>query len=260
MLFDAYDLEEEIDRLIEPAVPLPSGGWITIEGTEALTAIDVNSGSFTASTGLEETSLKVNLEAADEIGRQLRLRGIGGLIVVDFIHLSDPGNIEKVLDVLAASLAKDRTPTQISPMSEFGLVEITRKRIRDPLVKLMTECCRPCHGHGRTRTRDSVALEVLRRIEREAAAAPGKPILVRAAPEVVHWLEVHDDEVRPGTRAPRRAARAVRSAQRIRPRRIRCRNAPLTRLSNARSAASRRPRNSNPSARNAARISISRAG
>jgi ribonuclease G len=103
-----------------------------------------------------------------------------------------------VLDVLAASLAKDRTPTQISAMSEFGLVEITRKRLRDPLFKLMTECCRPCHGHGRTRTTDSVAYEVLRRIEREAAAAPGKPILVRAAPEVVKWLEVHDDDVRPG--------------------------------------------------------------
>jgi ribonuclease G len=198
MLFDMYDLEEEIDRLTSPRVPLPAGGWITIEGTEALTAIDVNSGSFTASTGLEETSLKVNLEAAHEIGRQLCLRGIGGLIVIDFIHLNEPDNIQKVLDVLAASLAKDRTPTQISPMSEFGLVEITRKRLRDPLFKLMTEGCRPCRGHGRTRTTESVAFEVLRRIEREAAAAPGKPILVRAAPDIVAWLEGHGEEVRSG--------------------------------------------------------------
>ena len=174
MLFDMYDLEDEIDRLIDPRVPLPAGGWITIEGTEALTAIDVNSGSFTASTGLEETSLKVNLEAAHEIGRQLCLRGIGGLIVIDFIHLNEPDNIQRVLDVLAASLAKDRTPTQISPMSEFGLVEITRKRMRDPLFKLMTECCRPCHGHGRTRTTDSVAYEVLRRVEREARRSTGQ--------------------------------------------------------------------------------------
>ena len=206
MLFDMYDLEDDIEQLTSPRVPLPSGGWITIEGTEALTAIDVNSGSFTASTGLEETSLRVNLEAAHEIGRQLCLRGVGGLIVIDFIHLNEPDNIQKVLDVLAASLAKDRTPTQISPMSEFGLVEITRKRLRDPLFKLMTECCRPCRGHGRTRTTDSVAYEVLRRIEREAAAAPGKPILVRAAPEVVKWLEAHDEEVRPGL-ARRGAAR-----------------------------------------------------
>ena len=197
MLFDLYDLEDEIERLVSPRVPLPSGGWVTIEGTEALTAIDVNSGSYTAATGLEETSLYINLEAADEIGRQLRLRGIGGLIVIDFIHLNEPANIERVLEVLATSLAKDRTPTQISPMSEFGLVEITRKRIRDPLVKLMTECCRPCEASGRVRTRESVALEVIRRVEREAAAAPGKPITVRASPDVVGWLDAHGDDVRP---------------------------------------------------------------
>jgi ribonuclease G len=195
-LFDMYELEEEIDRLTSPRVPLPSGGWITIESTEALTAVDVNSGSFTASTGLEETSLRVNLEAADEIGRQVRLRGIGGLIVVDFIHLGDAANIEKVLDTLAESLSKDHTPTQISPMSEFGLVEITRKRVRDPLVKLMSECCRSCSGHGRKRTRDSVALEIIRSVERSAAAAPGKPVTVRASAEVVRWLDDHGEEVR----------------------------------------------------------------
>ena len=196
LLFDRHDLEDEIERLMSPRMPLPSGGWITIEGTEALTAIDVNSGSFTASTGLEETSLKINSEAAEEIGRQLRLRGIGGLIVIDFIHLAEAQNIEKVLATLSQSLAKDRTPTQISPMSEFGLVEITRKRIRDPLVKLMTECCRPCDGHGRKRTRDAVALEILRRIERQGIAAPGKMVVVRASPEIVRWMETHDDELR----------------------------------------------------------------
>lgn len=212
MLFDLYDLEDEIERLVSPRVPLPGGGWITIEGTEALTAIDVNSGSFTAATGLEETSLNVNREAADEIGRQLRLRGIGGLIVIDFIHLNDPANIEIVLDTLHASLSRDRTPTQISPMSEFGLVEITRKRIRDPLVKLMTECCRPCEGHGRKRTRDTVALEVIRRIERQAAAAPGKQVVVRAAPEIVDWLERHGEEVRSAL-ARRGASRVVFEAR-----------------------------------------------
>jgi ribonuclease G len=205
-LFDLYELEDEIHRLTHPKVPLPSGGWITIEGTEALTAIDVNSGSFTASTGLEETSFKVNREAADEIGRQVRLRGIGGLIVVDFIHLSELENIQKVLDVLAESISRDHTPTQISPMSEFGLVEITRKRVREPIVKLMSECCRACTGHGRKRTRDSVALEVLRRIERESSAVPGKAIHVRAAPEVVNWLADHEEEVR-GALARRGAAR-----------------------------------------------------
>jgi ribonuclease G len=207
-LFDAYDLEDEIDRLIDPKVPLPSGGWITIECTEALTAIDVNSGSFTASTGLEETSLCVNLEAADEIGRQVRLRGVGGLIVVDFIHLGDPVNIGTVLDTLAESLSKDHTPTQMSPMSEFGLVEITRKRVRDPLVKLMSESCRSCAGHGRNRTRDSVALEILRSVERAAVAAPGRTIVVRAAGEVVRWLDDHYEEVRSAL-ARRGAARVT---------------------------------------------------
>jgi ribonuclease G len=206
-LFDAYNIEEEIARLTVPKVPLPSGGWITVEGTEALTAVDVNSGSFTASTGLEETSLMVNLEAADEIGRQVRLRGIGGLIVVDFIHLSEPANIERVLDTLAESLSKDHTPTQISPMSEFGLVEITRKRIRDPLVKLMSECCRSCSGHGRKRTREAVALEIIRSVERSAIAAPGRPVSVRASVEVVRWLDDHGEEVR--------AALARRGAARI---------------------------------------------
>jgi ribonuclease G len=208
MLFDLYDLEDEIERLTNTRVPLPSGAWITIEGTEALTAIDVNSGSYTAATGLEETSLRVNLEAAHEIGRQLCLRGIGGLIVIDFIHLNGADNIQAVLDVLAASLAKDRTPTQISAMSEFGLVEITRKRIRDPLVKLMTEGCRPCEGHGRRRTRDAVALEVIRQIERQASAAPGKLIVVRASPEIVRWLESHSEEVKPAL-ARRGAARVA---------------------------------------------------
>lgn len=206
-LFDSYALEDEIDRLFQPKVPLKSGGWITIEGTEALTAIDVNSGSFTAATGLEETSLRVNLEAADEIGRQVRLRGIGGLIIVDFIHLSEPANIEHVLRTLSESLNKDHTPTQISPMSEFGLVEITRKRIRDPLFKLMSECCRACSGHGRKRSRDSVALEVLRSVERTAAATPGRPILVRASGEVVRWLGEHGTEVR--TALARRGAGRV---------------------------------------------------
>jgi len=206
MLFDAYGLEDEIERLTEPRVALPSGGCISIEGTEALTAIDVNSGRFTEATGLEETSLHVNLEAAEEIGRQLRLRGIGGLVVIDFIHLNEPGNIEKVLQTLSASLARDRTPTQISGMSEFGLVEITRKRVRDPLVKLLTETCHACRGRGRTPTDESVALEIIRRVERAAAAAPGKPIVARAAPEVVAWLKAHEDEVRTGL-ARRGAAR-----------------------------------------------------
>jgi ribonuclease G len=195
-LFEAFGIEDEITTLSQPRVPLPSGGWITVEATEALTAIDVNSGSYIASGGLEETSLKVNLEAAEAIGRQLRLRGIGGLIVIDFIHLAEPANIQRLLDALNLACAKGRVPSQILGMSEFGLVEMTRKRVRDPLAKRLTEDCRRCDGHGRRKTVETVAVEMMRRMERSAAAAPGKEIVLRAAPVMVRWLEAHSDEIR----------------------------------------------------------------
>jgi ribonuclease G len=195
-LFEHFGIEDEIEGLSAPRVALSSGGWITIEGTEALTAIDVNSGSYIEGVGLEDTSLKVNLEAAEAIGRQLRLRGLGGLIVIDFIHLSEPANIAHVIEALRTACAKGRVPSQILGMSEFGLVEMTRKRVRDPLAIRTTEDCRRCDGHGRRKTLETVALEILRRIERAAAAAPGRPITVRAAPVVVRWLEAHEQEIR----------------------------------------------------------------
>ncbi|HEY2444770.1 MAG TPA: Rne/Rng family ribonuclease [Rhizomicrobium sp.] len=201
------DFEDDIEQIFAARVPLPSGGWITIESTEALTAIDVNSGSFISASGLEETSLRVNLEAAAEIGRQLRLRGIGGLIVVDFIHVGGGGDVGKVLGALSDSLSRDHTPTQILPMSEFGLVEITRKRVRDPLARMMTENCRACHGRARARSCETVALEILRRVEREAHHAPGRPIAVRASPEVVDWIGQRGAELR--------AALARRNAPRV---------------------------------------------
>jgi ribonuclease G len=162
-LFEGWGIEDEIALLVQPRVPLPSGGWITVEATEALTAIDVNSGSYIEAGGLEETSLKVNLEAAEAIGRQLRLRGIGGLIVIDFIHLESDANIQRVLDALNLACAKGRVPSQILGMSEFGLVEMTRKRVRDPLATRLTEDCRRCDGHGRRKTVETVAVEMMRR-------------------------------------------------------------------------------------------------
>jgi ribonuclease G len=194
-LFDRYGLEDEIASLFEPRVRLPSGGWITIETTEALTAVDVNSGRFIQSGGLEETSLAVNLEAAAEIGRQLRLRGIGGLIVVDFIHLNQSGHAARVLEALQLSLSFDRAPVQISPITEFGIVAITRKRLREPLVRQASHPCAGCGGRGRAPSAESRALEVLRQVEREAAANPGAELVVRIAPDIAQWLDRHAEAV-----------------------------------------------------------------
>jgi ribonuclease G len=187
-LFSLYDIDGEIEAALEPRVELKSGGWITIETTEALTAIDVNSGRYTASTGLEDTSVCINLEAVAEVVYQLRLRGTGGLIVIDFIHMNDPENIAKVIDALNAGFAHDRVPTQISGMSEFGLVEMTRKRVREPLNKLLTEPAYPA-GRPRRKTCATVANDLLRKVVSEAQASPGRAIVARAAPDVVDWLE-----------------------------------------------------------------------
>ena len=195
-LFDTHNLEADIDGLSNPRVALRSGGWITIEGTEALTSVDVNSGSFTRSPGLEDTSLAINLEAACELGRQVRLRGIGGLIVVDFIHMEKAEHMDRVIETLQQSLAKDGTPVTVSPMSRSGLVEITRKRVREPRVTLLGEECPACSGHGLIRRIDVVAMDVLRRIQASACAAPGLAIRVHAAPDVVHWIEEQGESLR----------------------------------------------------------------
>ena len=187
------------------------------------------------------------------------MRGIGGLIVVDFIHLSDPANIEKVLDTLAESLSKDHTPTQISPMSEFGLVEITRKRVRDPLVKLMSECCRTCSGHGRKRTRDSVALEVLRSVERAAAAGAGQTHR-RCAPRR-KWCAGSTSMARKcdSALARRGAARVSFEAERcLRARGFRCRDRADRGMSDLRQSPG--TRSFAHSVRSAAPTSISRVG
>ncbi|MDE2181409.1 MAG: Rne/Rng family ribonuclease [Alphaproteobacteria bacterium] len=193
-LFDLYDLETVIDALSQARVALPCGGWITIEHTEALTAIDVNSGSFVEAGSPEDTGLAVNLEAAGEIGRQVRLRGIGGMIVVDFIHIKEPGHRERILLALEQSLAKDGTPVTVTA-TQSGMAEITRKRVRRPLEARLTESCGTCGGSGALRRPDAIAMDVLRRVEATARAAPGQTIHVHAAPPVIAWLEGLGEEL-----------------------------------------------------------------
>lgn len=182
---EAFDdaLEGEIALLFAARVPLANGGWITIEATEGFTAIDVNSGSFAASCGREETSLAVNLEAAQEIGRQVRLRGIGGLIVADFIQMEDAASTRLVQSVLTQSLGGE-VPADVT-LSRAGLGVITRKRARPPLSRFTESCARA------RLTPETVALALLRAAGRQARAAPGREIVARATPEVTAWLTAH---------------------------------------------------------------------
>src|SRR5262249_55564626 len=154
-----HNIEMQIDAALRSRVRLPSGGEITIEGTEALTAIDVDSGSFVSGRDQAETSRVINLEAAAEIARQLRLRAIGGLIVIDFIHMNDPIASQAVVAAFQQALAGDPAPARVSPMSELGLVEMTRRRVREPLARLLTESCATCDGGGRVPSRATALAE-----------------------------------------------------------------------------------------------------
>ena len=192
-LFDLFSVEDDIAAAREPRVELPSGGHIVIEATEALTAVDVNSGRATGPDNHGETIRLTNVEAAREVARQVRLRNIGGLIVVDFIHMSDPAKGAEVLDELRRCAAADRAPMQIGEFSQFGLVEITRKRTRDALPTLLSENCAACEGAGRMATTETVAYEILRQAEKEAragsAAGDGDRLVqIYAAPEVSELL------------------------------------------------------------------------
>jgi len=205
----AFDtaLEEEIALLFTSRVPLANGGWIAIEATEGFTAIDVNSGGFTASGGREQTSLAVNLEAAQEIGRQVRLRGIGGLIVADFIQMEDAAGTRLVQSVLTESLGGE-VPADVT-LSRAGLGVITRKRARPPLSRFSESCA--CRA---PLTPESVALALLRAAEASARAAPGRPLTARAAPEVIQWLAAHA----PGLELERRGLGRLKWESRTGPR------------------------------------------
>ncbi|MDR3686092.1 MAG: Rne/Rng family ribonuclease [Coriobacteriia bacterium] len=163
-LFDQYDLQATIDGALRRTVALPSGGYLTIDKTEALTAIDVNTGRFVGKKNLEETILKTNLEAAEEVVRQLRLRDIGGIIIVDFIDLEESASKAALTDALTRALERDRTKTRLSEISRLGLVEITRKNVTDGLYGVLTEACPNCGGEGRVVSRTTRRIAVERRM------------------------------------------------------------------------------------------------
>lgn len=191
-LFDEYDIETEIRTLFQPRVELPTGGSIVIQPTEALTAIDVNTGRYTGKKDPESTVLKTNLEAAREVARQLRLRDIGGIIVVDFIDMESRGNRDRVLHELRTHLGRDRARTKAYAVSELGLIEMTRQRVRPSLWQSMTTECPTCTGLGRV-FRPEV---VVRRMERSLRRAGGKErqLAVRLHPEVAVYLVEQEPE------------------------------------------------------------------
>ncbi len=182
------DIEEAFESVLTPRVPLPSGGEIVIQATEALTAVDVNSGGFHGRRP-GDTALATNLEAADEAARQLRLRDIGGLIVVDFIHMTEGGHWRQVLAQLSRRLANDRGEVRMLGRSAAGLVEITRRRQRESPTRMMTEPCTACGESGRVATVETVARDIVRALGREARAARPGRLTVEAAGEVVDALE-----------------------------------------------------------------------
>jgi ribonuclease E len=147
-LYERFHVQEQLLKALDRKVWLPSGGSLIIEGTEALTVIDVNTGKNVGRSNLEETVYRNNLEAAEEVARQLRLRDIGGIIVVDFIDMEIPRNREEVMRAFRAALARDKTRTQVFDISELGLVEMTRKRISEGLVETFTRTCPTCDGRG----------------------------------------------------------------------------------------------------------------
>ncbi len=184
-IFDLYGVEDEIGRALQKNVPLKSGGYLVIDQTEAMTTVDVNTGSFLGQRNLEETVYRTNLEAAQSAARQLRLRNLGGIIIIDFIDMTDPEHRRQVLRMLEKSLAGDHARTSVHEFSPLGLVEMTRKRTTESLERQLCEPCSTCNGRGSVRTAETVVYEVFREITRAVRQFEASSLLVIAAPKVV---------------------------------------------------------------------------
>ena len=187
-IFDLYSVEDEIQKALERRVQLKSGGHLFIDQTEAMTTIDVNTGAFVGSRNLEETIFKTNLEAAQAIARQLRLRNLGGIIIIDFIDMVEDEHKRQVLRALEKSMEGDRAKRYICEVSPLGLVEMTRERTRESLERILCEPCPTCSGRGTVKTRETTCYEIFREILREARQFEAQQFLVLAAQEVVDML------------------------------------------------------------------------
>ena len=187
-IFDLYNVEDEIVKAMERKVHLKSGGYLIIDQTEAMTTIDVNTGAFVGYRSLEETIFKTNLEAAQSIAHQLRLRNLGGIIILDFIDMESVSHQEQVVSVLKASLELDYAKTQISDLTALGLIEMTRKRTRESLEHLLCKTCPTCEGRATIRSPQTACYEIFREVIRQNKQFESKEILILAAPDVIDHL------------------------------------------------------------------------
>ncbi len=187
-LFARYQVESYLSAMFNPTVQLPSGGYIVIGVTEALVAIDVNSGRATKEGSIEQTALKTNLEAADEVARQLRLRDLAGLIVIDFIDMDERKNNASVEKRMKDKLKTDRARIQVGRISGFGLMEMSRQRLRPGMIEATTQPCQACHGTGLIRSDDNLALNILRQIEEEGTRRRSREVLIKAPVGIANYL------------------------------------------------------------------------
>jgi ribonuclease E len=187
-LFSRFQVESYLNAMFNPVVQLKSGGYIVIDVTEALVAIDVNSGRATREASIEDTALKTNLEAAEEAARQMRLRDLAGLIVIDFIDMEDRKNNAAVEKRLKDKLKSDRARIQVGRISGFGLLEMSRQRLRPGMIEATTKACQHCHGTGRVRSDDSLALALLREVEEEGVRQRSKEVLIVAPVDIANYL------------------------------------------------------------------------
>ena len=187
-LFDIYNIEKEIEKAMSRKVELNSGGYLIFDQTEALTTVDVNTGSFVSGKNLSDTIFKTNLEAAQCIARQLRLRNLGGIIIIDFIDMDEDSQREAVLEELKKAVDRDRSRTGVNGFTPLGLVEMTRKRTRESLAHVLCEPCPTCQGRGELKTAQTVCYEILRELLREARQFNARELRVLAAPKVIDML------------------------------------------------------------------------
>jgi ribonuclease G len=188
-IFEAFGVERELQRALRRRVWLPSGGYIVIHPTEALVAIDVNTGKYVGKRRFEETALQTNVEAAREIVRQIRLRDLGGILVIDFIDLEEDESRRQLAAALEAELKADRAKSRVLQISEFGLVEITRQRVRPSLESRLTVSCPSCRGSGRVLSPATLGHEIRRELEKRARHGAGERLVVRARPDVLGLLQ-----------------------------------------------------------------------